>query len=283
VLINAAYSFLGTEILGMTAAEMQNPSINIPKAIRGVWVRILLFYIIGVFILGMICPSDNADLVTNTGTAASSAWVIAIRISGIKALPSIANAAFLTSAWSAGSSDLYTSSRALYGLAKTGQAPKIFAKVNRRGTPIYAVGLSTIFALLSYMGVSSGSSRVFGWFSNMSSVSGMFNWLGICITAIQFRKGLKAQGIAPSNLPWYSSLQPYAAYWGALWTGLIILFADWSVFLKGNWDHASFITNYLPVPVFFILYFGYKFWFKTKIINPLEMDFVTGVTSMKNM
>lgn len=281
VLINAAYSFLGTEILGMTAAEMQNPTRNVPKAIRGVWVRILLFYITGVFILGLICPSDNPDLTTDKGTAASSAWVIAIRLSGIKVLPSIVNAAFLTSAWSAGSSDMYTSSRALYGLAKTGQAPKIFGYVNRHGTPVYAIGASTLLALLSYMGVSSGSSKVFGWFSNMSSVSGMFNWLGICITAIFFRRGLKAQGISPKSLPYHSVLQPYAAYWGAFWVTLIILFADWSVFLKGNWDHASFITNYLPVPVFFILYFGYKFTMKTKIVSASEMDFSTGVTSLK--
>ena len=96
VLIGAAYSFLGTEILGMTAAETRNPTKNIPKAIRGVWVRILLFYIIGVFILGLICPYDDPDLVTGTGNAASSAWVIAIRRAGIKALPSIANACFLS-------------------------------------------------------------------------------------------------------------------------------------------------------------------------------------------
>jgi len=51
------------------------------------------------------------------------------------------------------------------------------------------------------------------------------------------------------------------------------------VFLKGNWDHSAFITNYFPVPVFIILYFGYKFWKKTKIVQPIEMDFVTYVNA----
>jgi hypothetical protein len=50
------------------------------------------------------------------------------------------------------------------------------------------------------------------------------------------------------------------------WTVLIILFADWNVFLTGNWTTASFVTNYIPIPVFFILYFGYKFWYKTSIV-----------------
>ncbi|GJJ13090.1 hypothetical protein Clacol_007340 [Clathrus columnatus] len=191
VLINAAYAFLGTEILGMTAAEISNPTKNIPRAIRGVYVRILVFYIVGVFILGLICPSNNPGLLTSDGTANGSPWVIAIKLGGIKALPSIINACLLTSAWSAGSSDLYTSSRALFGLAKTGQAPKIFARTNKYGTPWPSLVVSTLFGLLAYMGVTNGSSQVFTWFSNMSSVTGMLNWMGICITLIRFRAGLK--------------------------------------------------------------------------------------------
>ncbi|KIJ33471.1 hypothetical protein M422DRAFT_35495 [Sphaerobolus stellatus SS14] len=275
VLIGAAYAFLGTEILGMTAAEIKNPTKNIPLAIKGVYVRILIFYIVGVFILGLICPSDNTDLLTGTGNANSSAWVIAIRIAKIKALPSIVNACLITSAWSAGSSDLYTSSRAMYGLAKTGQAPRIFARTNRYGTPWVSLLLSTALGLLAYMGVSVTSNKVFNWFANMSSVTGMLNWFGICITLIRFRKGLKAQGLTTAILPYTSRFQPYLAWWSLCWVILIILFADWSVFLKGNWDHSSFITNYFPIPVFVILYFGYKFWKKTKIVPLTEMDFVT--------
>ena len=96
VLIGAAYAFLGTEIVGITAAETHNPTKNIPRAIRGVWIRILLFYIIGVFMLGLICPSNDPNLVTATGNAASSAWVIAVQKAGIKVLPHIANACFLS-------------------------------------------------------------------------------------------------------------------------------------------------------------------------------------------
>ncbi|KAF8583563.1 hypothetical protein K439DRAFT_1505471 [Ramaria rubella] len=248
VLILMAYAFLGTDILGMTAAEMRNPSKNIPRAIiarldndcgkccKGVYVRILVFYILGVFVLGLIW----------TGTAASSVWVVAIKTANIKALPSIINACLLTSAWSAGSSDLYTSSRFDWnGTSNSNQD----------------------FGLLAYMGVSGGSSKVFTWFANMSAVTGMLNWMGICITLLRFRAGLKAQG--------HYRLQPYVAWWSFGWTIVIILFAHWSVFLRGSWDTAGFITNYLPIPVFIILYFGYKIAHKTKIIPVDEMDFVT--------
>lgn len=80
----------------MTAAETHNPTKNIPIAVRGVWIRILLFYIIGVFMLGLICPFNDPQLVTDTGNAASSAWVVAVQRAGIKVLPHIANACFLS-------------------------------------------------------------------------------------------------------------------------------------------------------------------------------------------
>ena len=84
-----------------------------PKAIKRVYIRILLFYIGGVIIIGLLVPSNHPDLNLTQSDAAKSPFVIAIKTAGIKGLPSVINAALLTSAWSAASSDLYTSSRAL--------------------------------------------------------------------------------------------------------------------------------------------------------------------------
>lgn len=81
----------------------------LPRAIKNVYIRILLFYILGVFITGLLVPSNDPRLNLGSGTAASAPFVIAIQDAGIKVLPSIINAALLTSAWSAASSDLYTS------------------------------------------------------------------------------------------------------------------------------------------------------------------------------
>ena len=111
----------------IAAGEAKNPRRNLPKAIKRVYVRILLFYILGTFIIGLLVPSNDPDLNLNS-TAAGSPFVIAIKNAGIKGLPSVINAALLTSAWSAASSDLYTSSRAIYGLALAGNAPRIFTR-----------------------------------------------------------------------------------------------------------------------------------------------------------
>ena len=100
-------------MLTITAGEAKNPRRNIPKAIKRVYIRIMLFYIGGVIIIGLLVPSNAADLDLSDSTAAKSPFVIAIRNAGIGGLPSLINACLLTSAWSAASSDLYTSSRAL--------------------------------------------------------------------------------------------------------------------------------------------------------------------------
>lgn len=134
VLINAAFSFIGTEIVAITSGEAKNPRRNIPRAsvfshgffisvladsffrlssIRRVYIRILLFYIGGVTVIGLLVPSNHPDLALQTSTAAKSPFVIAIKRAGISGLPSVINVALLTAAVSAASSDLYTASRSL--------------------------------------------------------------------------------------------------------------------------------------------------------------------------
>jgi amino acid transporter len=136
--INAAFSFLGTEIVALAAGEAENPRRNVPKAIRRVFYRILLFYVGGVIVIGWLVPYNDPRLL-GASTAASSPFVIAINNAKIKALPSIINAVILVSAFSAGNSDLYASSRTLYGLACAGQAPRFLRKCTKNGLPFWCV------------------------------------------------------------------------------------------------------------------------------------------------
>ncbi len=177
----AAFAFIGTEIVAIAAGEAKNPRRNIPKAIKRVYVRILLFYIGGVTIIGLLVPYTNPDLKLETSNAAKSPFVIAIKTAGIKGLPSVINAALLTSAWSAASSDLYSSSRALCmyddlsyasatltrtmidGLALNGNAPKVFTRVSTWGLPYVAVATNAAFGLLAYMAATTNAGNVFTW------------------------------------------------------------------------------------------------------------------------
>ncbi|GAA5840953.1 hypothetical protein JCM3766R1_005412 [Sporobolomyces carnicolor] len=281
VLIQASFSYIGTEIVAIAAGETQDPRKTLPRAIKNVYIRILLFYILGVFITGLLVPSNDPRLNLGSGTAASAPFVIAIQDAGIKVLPSIINAALLTSAWSAASSDLYTSSRALYGLAVNGQAPAFLKKTNRWGLPYMCVFVGVAFSLLSFMSAGSKSAgTVFGYFANMTSVCGLITWCGIFVTYIRFRKGLDAQGINRTLLPYRAPLGIYLAWYGLIFACLILFFNGFGVFIhvkSVGFDSSTFITSYFPIWFFPCLMIFYRLWRRDERgPAPADMDFVSG-------
>jgi len=286
VLTQAAFSYIGTEIVAIAAGEAKNPRRNIPRAINRVYVRILVFYLGGTFIIGLICPSNEPGLTLNSGVAASP-FVIAIQRSGIKALPSIINACLVTSAWSAASSDLFTSSRALYGLSLTHQAPQFFARTTRRGLPYVCIITCALFGALAYMSLQSTAGKIFNYLANLTASAGLLTWFGIAFTFIRFEAGLRAQGISRKSLPYHTFLnhRAYAAKYACVLIVIILFFQGFSLFIKtngaSNWDTGTFVTDYLPVWLFPLLYISWKLFKRTKFVRVEEMDFVSGLEEIE--
>ncbi|KZO99315.1 hypothetical protein CALVIDRAFT_548644 [Calocera viscosa TUFC12733] len=277
VMTQAAFSFIGTEVVAIAAGEAKNPRKNIPKAIKRVYIRICIFYIAGTFIISLLVPYTNPSLGLKTSTAAKSPFVIAIQTAGINGLPSVVNAALLTSAWSAGSSDLYSSSRALYGMALIGNAPRIFARTTRNGLPWVAVATCSLSGLLAYLGTGNiTAGTVFTYLSNMTAIAGLITWFGIGITYLRFHAGMKRQGIPRSVLPFKSWPQPFLGWYVVISTWVICFFSGYSVFLTGGWDTGTFITNYAPFILFPILYISYKLASRCHTWSTSEMDFKSG-------
>lgn len=104
-----------------------------------------------------------------------------------------------------------------------GNAPKIFMTTSRKGLPYVSIIFCALFSTLAYMGINTGSGKVFGWFANMTSVAGLMTWFGISITYIRFHAGFKAQGFDRKSLPYASPLQPYAAWYAAIACFIICL------------------------------------------------------------
>ncbi|KAH7463467.1 hypothetical protein FOMA001_g18156 [Fusarium oxysporum f. sp. matthiolae] len=176
-MVNATFAYLGTELVGVTVAEAQNPRKTIPRALGLTFYRILVFYCLSVLLVGMIVSWNSDRLLfatteAKTGAAASP-FVVAAEIAGIKAVSHILNACICVFAFSASNSDLYVASRTLYGLASEGQAPVIFKCTGSRGVSVYALGFSAIFALLAFMNVSDDSTKVFGYFVNLTTIFGL--------------------------------------------------------------------------------------------------------------
>lgn len=276
VLVQAGFSFQGMELVAVAASETENPRRNIAKAVRRVFYRICIFYILGIFVTGLIVPYNDPELLQSTGNAAESPYVIAMTRAGIKVLPSIINAGVLTSAFSASNSFLFCSSRILYGLSLRGQAPRIFARCTASGLPIVAIGFTSVFGFLSLMNVSSGSETVFNWLVSLTTIGGFFTWGSINLTYLFFRRGLSAQGIdRKERLHYWNPLQPGLAMWGLTWCIIFILVNGFEVFWSFN--AAGFLTAYINIPIFAGLYLFWKITRRTKVWKPEEMDFVTGI------
>jgi len=259
---NAIYSYSGVEAITLPAAETRNPRSAIPKATKRIFWRILLFYVVTIFMVGLVVPSNDKDLLHSTGTASESPFVISATRAGITGVPSIINAVVITSAFSSGNSNLLGGARVMFALAKKGHAPKFFSRLNRFGVPWLAVALYDIFMGLSYMTLSSSASTVFEWLQDLVSVSTLVNWTVICITYLRFYYGCKAQGIDRKNdLPWAAPLQPWST-----WVSLCFF-----VLLYLNWDSETFVSSYINAPIVLGLYYGYKYVRKTKVIPVTEI------------
>ncbi|EMD39101.1 hypothetical protein CERSUDRAFT_112793 [Gelatoporia subvermispora B] len=281
VLIQAAFSFQGVELVAVAASETESPRRNIAKAVRRVFWRILIFYILGILITGMLVPYNDPMLLSPDAgsTSTASPYVIAFTRAGIKVLPHIINACIFTSAFSAGNSFLFCSSRILYGLALRGQAPKIFAYCTKNGLPIAAVLTTSCFSLLAFMNTSSGATTVFNWFVNLSTVGGFFGWLSINITYLFFYYGLRYQGYDRKEIFYHNRFQPWLSIWGIGWLIFFILVNGFAVFWSFN--ASDFLTAYIGIPIFFGLYFFWKIFKRTTFWKLGEMDFVTGIPSME--
>ncbi|KAF2718803.1 hypothetical protein K431DRAFT_252458 [Polychaeton citri CBS 116435] len=269
VLASASYAYSNVENFSVAAGETANPRRNIPKAAKRVFWRILIFYFFSIFVISLIVPSNDKDISSSSGDAASSPYVVAATRVGIKVVPHIINAIVLTSAWSAGNSAMLGGTRILYGLANDGHAPKIFLRTNRYGIPWVATAGISVFMLLGYMTLDSGAATVFEWFQDLVSAASFVHWINIEIVYLRFYYGCKKQGIDRKELPWKGPLQPYGAWLALIGFSLLLLTGGFTVFIKGQWDTQTFVSNYFNIPLIFYLYFGYKFWKKTKIV-PLD-------------
>ena len=226
-MVQACFAYTGTEVVGAAFAETPNPRKNIPTAIRQTLWRIVLFYVLGVLLLGMAVPYNSDRLVGATKaktSAAASPFVIAMVIGGIGVLPDIVDACLLVFVISAANTDIYVGARTLYSLAKDGHAPRIFLTTTARGVPVYGVVATSLFCVLAYMNVAKSASTVFGYFVGLVTVFGTLNWINILLSYVGFRRGMKAQGIDRSEMPFRGPLQPYGAWFALGLTVVITVF-----------------------------------------------------------
>ena len=231
------------ELVVVTGGEMKSPRRNLPIAARRYIYRLVFFYIGSVAAISVICPSDDPALTSGGSGAGSSAFVVGMKRAGIPVLDSIINAGIIISAWSSGNSFLYLSSRSLYSLALSGNAPSFFKACTKKGVPYRAVAASSLFCALAYLNVGSSAAVVFNWFVNLTNTSGFISWICCTIVYLRFRKATNAQGI--TDLPYRSRLQPWGSWVAMVSFTILTLINGFNVFWPQNWNASSFLTAYV--------------------------------------
>jgi amino acid transporter len=219
VFVTAAFSFSGTELVGLAAAETKNPLKSLPGAIRQIFWRVTLFYVLGLFFVGLLVRHDDERLMGSSSDANTSPFVITGKNAGLKGFDSFMNVVILVSVISIGVSGVYGGSRTLTALADQGYAPKIFNYVDRAGRPLFSVLFILMWGPLAYMNLASTGEVVFNWFSALSGLAALFTWGSICLAHIRFRKAWAYHGHTLDEIPFKAA----GGVWGS-WLGLFIIF-----------------------------------------------------------
>jgi amino acid transporter len=274
VLIQAGFSYQGTELVGIAAGETENPRKNVPAAIKKTFYRILFFFVFTVFFIGLLVPYDNLDLLSSASDATASPFVIAAKLAGVKVLPGLINAALLFVVLSAANSNVYSGSRILVGLAQDGSAPAFLKRTTKNGVPYAAVAFTAMFGLLAFLNLSNSGGTVFNWLLNITAVAGFITWACINGCHIAFMRALAARNISRDTLPYKSMWQPFFAWYGLFFNLLIILTQGFTAFIP--WNTSNFFVAYVSVILFVVLYVGHKLVMRTKFVGSLEADIDTG-------
>lgn len=279
VFITAAFSFAGTELVGLTAAEADQPRKSLPKATKQVFWRILMFYMVSLTLITFLVPYDNENLLGASGVSASP-FVIAIRDGGIGGLPSVMNAVILISVISVGSSSVYATSRTLVALAEQGLAPKICGYVDRAGRPLVAIMITNVFGLLSFIAACGKQDEVFTWLLAISGLSSIFTWLSICLAHIRFRTALKYNGRNTDELAFTSQTGVIGSWFGVILNSLVLIAEFWlAIFPLGEASSAQgFFASYLGFVILIVFYIGHKIWRRNWIlfIRAKDIDIDSG-------
>lgn len=196
------FSFGGLELVGITAAEAEEPRKTIPKATNQVIYRILIFYVGALAVLLSLFPWHKVQ-------EGGSPFVMIFQALDSQAVATVLNIVVLTAALSVYNSCVYCNSRMLLGLAEQGDAPAVLARVNGRGIPVPALLVSAtataLCVLINYL----MPGKAFGLLMALVVAALIINWAMISITHLIFRKAMVSQGVTPRYPSWAHPISNY--------------------------------------------------------------------------
>ncbi|KAM0755154.1 hypothetical protein T439DRAFT_297608 [Meredithblackwellia eburnea MCA 4105] len=280
----AFYSFGGVELVALAAGESKDPHKSVPRAVKATFIRIVLFYLMTVLVIGLCVNHNDPSLLAafNDSDVAASPVTTVFREAGFGAAVHVVNAVLLSAVLSATNSCFFASSRMLLSLANAGSAPKVLGWCTRRGVPVPALLVVLAVSCLTFFTTIWGEGIAFTWFTNLTGICALLTWISICIINIRFRLAFKAQGRELSDLPFRAPLFPLLPAVAILLGAMMFVAQGWAATQSGGNIATNVVAVYIGLVLFFGLLGGHMLYMKFNhyrgpIIIPLEAcDFETG-------
>ncbi len=256
VFLFVGFSFQGTELVGLASEETKNPETTIPNAIKMVFWRLSLFYILSIAVISLLVSFNDPRLVTQDSVITSPYTLVFANYVG-KYAADVVNFVILIAILSAANACLYSSTRILWYLGNSRQAPKIFAKVGRYGIPNVALGCSAIFGSLVFLSSIVGNGVFFGYVVQISSLAGFVVWLGIALSHYKFRKNFLPKNGGEEILKYKARFFPFAPLI-AIFVVLVVIIGQFFGISHEKRTIASLLVTYSSVIFFLVIYVGHK-------------------------
>jgi lysine-specific permease len=266
VFLFAGFSFQGTELIGVASGETKNPEVTIPRSIKRVFWRLCLFYILATFIIGALIPHNDPSLTNQTNVMMSPFTKIFSEV-GLKYAGSIINFVILIAVLSAANSNMYSATRIFWYMAKQGEAPKVFAKVNGRGVPMAALIVTALIGSLVFVSSLVGNGVFFNYIVQISSLSGFIAWFGIALSHYRFRQVYLKQHGNLDGLKFQAKFYPWAPIISMVILVIVIFGQVEGLFTSHSVTPQALLLTYSSVIFFALLFLGHYCYskFKTQV------------------
>ncbi|KAI8988966.1 amino acid permease/ SLC12A domain-containing protein [Pilobolus umbonatus] len=277
----ASFSMQGTEIVGITAGECEDPVKQVPRAIRNVFWRIIIFYMGSVFVMGMLIPYDDPRNLNLSSSVTISPFTIVFEKAGLNSVANIMNVVILITILSCANSGMYVSSRMLCALSIEGIAHPKLAYISKRGVPMYSLICTSLVCLITFATSFIPGKALFIVLTKLSGVAGFVTWGSICFAHYRFRKAMKYQGIDVDELPIKAPWHPFGDIFGISACVIICLISGYSYFSPAN--AVGLIGNYAGLIVCVVGFVVTKLVSRSKMIPIEAIDLVTGRADLSHM
>ena len=272
--VQAAFSFGAAQHIAIVAGEAAQPRQSIKAVVMPIFWRIFTFYVVNIWLVGMVVPYDNPDL--GSSGSLGSPFVIALKLGHQMWLAHAINGFIFLTVVSCGVTSVYISSRAMTAMADLQLLHPVFGRKDAAGRPWLALTICTVIGGgLCYLNLNKTAVIVYGWFSSLVAIATFLSWLTIIWTHISFRRALKAQNIDATKLPFISPGSPYTQYMAIVVVFFIMSLEFYLALYPTDAPPTAkgFFTVYLALPLFIFNFCFYKFYYKTKMVNPADVDF----------